>query len=57
MIRNSKDIKGIKINNTEFLLSQFADDTTVLLDGSEKSLSTTLQVLKHFESFPVFALT
>ena len=38
MIRNNKDIKGIHINNKEFKLSQYADDTQLLLDGSEISL-------------------
>ena len=41
MIRN-EGIKGIKIQETEYLLSQFADDTTILLEGTEKSLSNTL---------------
>ena len=27
MIRKSKDVKGIKINNVEFKLSKYADDT------------------------------
>ena len=37
MIRNSKDVKGIVINNKEFKLSQYADDTQMFLDGSESS--------------------
>ena len=42
------DIKGIEIAGTEYLLSQFADDTTVLLDGSEDSLNEALNILKKF---------
>ena len=34
-IRNNKNIKGITINEDEYKLSQFADDTSLLLDGSE----------------------
>ena len=49
-IRNNKKIKGININNTEFKLSQFADDTTVLLDGSSLSLNETLEELSFFAS-------
>ena len=38
MIRKDKDVKGIEISNKEFKLSQYADDTQMLLDGSEPSL-------------------
>ena len=37
-IRSNKNIKGIKINNTEIKLSQYADDTSAYLDGSQTSL-------------------
>ena len=33
-----KKIKGMNINNKDVLLSQFADDTTLCLDGIEQSL-------------------
>ena len=29
LIRNDKDIKGIQILNTAFVISQYADDTTI----------------------------
>ena len=48
MQRNNKNLKGININNREFLLSQYADDTQVFLDGSEKSLREALLILDHF---------
>ena len=41
VFKSNQDIKGIKIEDTEYTLSQFADDTTVLSDGSEKSLNET----------------
>ena len=44
MIRKNEDIKGIVINNKEFKLSQYADDTQIFLDGSEN----TLNKLCHF---------
>ena len=48
MIRNNKDIKGIQINNKEFILSQYADDTQLLLDISENSLKGALRTLKQY---------
>ena len=48
MIRNNKDIKGIHLNNKEFKLSQYADDTQLLLDGSEISLKEALRTLKQY---------
>lgn len=48
LFKSNKDIKGIKIEDTEYTLSQFADDTTVLLDGSENSLDETLITLNKY---------
>lgn len=31
LIRNNKNIKGIKMNNTIFVISQYADDTSILM--------------------------
>ncbi len=51
MLKNNDKIKGINIGNTEYLLSQFADDTTLILDGSEACLQASLQTLKLYASF------
>ena len=48
MLRRSTIIKGIKINNKENLLSQFADDTTICLDGSESSFEEAVRILLLF---------
>ena len=48
MLRNNKNLKGININNREFLLSQYADDTQVFLNDSEKSLREALLILDTF---------
>ena len=50
-IKNNKKIKGIKINNKEFILTQYADDTSVILDGSEESLNETLSELENYAKF------
>lgn len=47
-LKSVENIKGIRIKQTEHLLSQFADDTTVMLDGTAQSLNATLDVLSVF---------
>ena len=42
------EIRGIKISGTGCKLSQYADDTTMILDGSELSFSRTLYLLEVF---------
>ena len=56
MIRNNINISGIIINDKEHKLSQYADDTLFLLDGTSKSLNATLDVLydnSHFSGLKV----
>lgn len=48
MVRKNKDIAGIKINDREHCVSQYADGTLFILDGSESSLQATVQVLNQF---------
>ena len=51
LIRNNVDIKGIKIaEDTEALLSQFVDDTTLFLDGSRKCFEETINCLNYFSA-------
>ena len=50
MFRQHDQIKGIKLKDRETLLSLFADDTTLFLDGSEASLKNAFQVLDAFSA-------
>ena len=45
MIRNDEQIKGITINEHEYKLLQYADDTALLLDGQENSLRRALSLI------------
>ena len=48
LVRNSKHIKGITIDGEQYLISQYADDTTFILDGSPRSLANTLEILDYY---------
>ena len=48
LIYSNKNIKGIIIDGTEFKINQFADDTTLLLDGSRDSLQAALNTLEIY---------
>ena len=47
-IRKNTSIKGIFLNNREIKLSQYADDTTLILDGTKESLIASLKTLDDF---------
>ena len=51
LIRAEKDIKGINIGQNNYKILQYADDTALTLDGSEKSLRITLNLLDQFAKF------
>ena len=48
MIMEEKKIKGITIGKNEIKITQFPNDTTIILDGTKDSLQLTLNVLEIF---------
>ena len=48
LIRKNKDIKGIIIDGEEYKISQYADDTSIILDGSPTSMDGIIRVLDYF---------
>ena len=50
MIIYNCSINGITINNQQYKISQFADDTTLFLDGTKDSLEAALNTLEIFGS-------
>ena len=51
LIKQNTDIKGIFIDNKEHKISQYADDTSFVLDGSPKSLFAALDTIDFYSSF------
>ena len=47
-IRQKKEIRGITVKDKEIKLRQYADDTTLISDGSEESLLESLKIIEHF---------
>ena len=47
-IRKNFNVKGISVNDVEIKLSQYADDRTLILDGSREALLSSLAVLDDF---------
>ena len=48
LIKSEKSIHGIKINGLEHVISQYADDTTFILDGSQRSFDSTMSILHYY---------
>ena len=38
----------MNINNSEYLLSQYADDSSLILDGGDDPLRKSLYILENF---------
>ena len=48
MIRQNKNIKGILIGETEYKISQYADDTEIMLVGDKNSFEETAKIVNTF---------
>lgn len=48
-IREETEINGIKIADTEYKISQFADDTSMLLNGDKASYEKLFELLNEFQ--------
>ena len=46
----NQDIRGLSFNNENLLMTQYADDTEFILDGSNTCFETTVMVLTDFAS-------
>ena len=48
LVLNNSNIKGITIDGEEYLISQYADDTTFTVNGSSESLYSTMTLLDYY---------
>ena len=48
LISKNKDIKGIIIDGEEYKISQYADDTSIILDGSPTTMDRIIRVHDYF---------
>ena len=51
MIESNQDIKGIKVNGKEIKVTQFANDTTLILNGECGPLKSALNMLEIFGNY------
>ena len=45
LVINNEEIKGINVDDTEYLLLQYAHATSLILDGSLVSFDASLRIL------------
>ena len=51
MIRRNSDIRGYTVNGMDIKISQYADDTTLFLDGSQQSFENCIATLTEFSKY------
>ena len=49
-------MRGIRVHNVDMLTSQYADDTTLFLNGDLKTLNCTVRILKWYEKISGLAI-
>ena len=45
LVKRNEDIQGVTIEGQEYIITQYADDTEFILNGSENSLQASLDTL------------
>ena len=56
-IRANSRIQAVAVNDTEIKISQYADDTDLILNGEQESLSATLNTINNFRYLTGLKLT
>ena len=56
MIRQDNEIKGYTVVDSEIKISQYADDTTLFLDGSEEGFNKCVHVILEYAKYSGLAM-
>ena len=56
MIRQNKEIRGYCVLDKEIRISQYADDTSLFLDGSQKSFETCVHTVMEYAKYSGLAM-
>ena len=56
MIRQDEEIKGFKMLNNEIKISQYADDTSLFLDGSQEGFEKCVNILLEYAKYSGLAM-
>ena len=56
MVRQKKDILGFKIFNQEVKISQYADDTSLFLDGSKAGFEVCIETILEYAKYSGLAM-
>ena len=56
VLRECPDVRGIRVHNVDMLTLQYADDTTLFLNGDLRSLNYAVRILKWYEKFSGLAI-
>ena len=51
MLKQNNNIKGYNIEGIEILISQYADDTSIFLDGSKESFTYTVKTILEYAKY------
>jgi exonuclease III len=51
LLRNDVNIKGVQINDKNFLISQYADDTLITLKYSEQNLRNIIKIFEEYTRY------
>ena len=51
MLKQETKVKGYQVDGVEVLVSQYADDTSIFLDGSEESFSYCIHIILEYAKY------
>ena len=56
MVRQNNEIKGYRVHDNEIKISQYADDTSLFLDGSQQSFEVCVETVLEYAKYSGLAM-